>query len=112
MEQLIKEIPGADSIALLPSWHSTELKKNLNSFFVEHDLVKKSFEGCNFERAFLFFGESQQSKGRILELINGAYKGKLITSESSNELTDYIHRYNDTKIQEFLDHMKTCKIKP
>lgn len=111
-ENFIRKIPGIDPemIELMPSRMRNGIIKNTNTFFIEHSLAKDSLDRCNFEGAFMHFGESQQSKGRALELIDLAYREKLIVVDMSNAMTDYIHKFNDTKIRDILSNINKCKI--
>lgn len=95
---------------VLPPFDAKRIKLNLNTFFVEHQLAKDAVNRCNFEQGFLYFGESQQSKGRVLEHLDNIYKQRLITSEVSNDVVNFIHNFNDTKIREFLDLIRKCKV--
>lgn len=111
-ENFIRKIPGIDPafIELMPSKYRKDLITATNSFFVEHSITKDDLNRCNFEGAFIHFGEAQQNKGRALRLVDEGYENELIGVDMANAIIDYIHKFNDSKIRDILDNIKKCKI--
>lgn len=105
----IKQVPGIEAIENLPSIERKKIIDNINNFFVEHKLVKNALGRCNFEQGFRYFGESQQSKGRALEVVDDVYRRKMISSNDANSIIEYVLKYNETKIKDFLSKINKCE---
>ena len=111
VEAFLKKIPGisAEVIERLPVPYIKAFKLGVKDFFVDHQLTKEALKACSFDAAFRNFGESQQAKGRTLTLIDVFYKDRLISAEESNAMVGYLQAFNDTKIREFLENIKSCE---
>ena len=103
IEKMVEEIPSKP--------FGYFVKKEVKNFLSEHSLSEDALNRCNFDMAFIYFGGSQQSKGRALELVDAAYRDNQITADESNKIVKKIHSLNDDKIRKLLQNIKTCSLK-